>query len=252
HRRDVAGEQDAGARIGAVLGKRGERVGGGMEVDLHLGRHRHAIELLFPVARRNGVVDEDDESDVERLPPTDDDLAVDQAVVDPVEHERHAPAPCTLIAARPRSAACRAASGAERASANTKSSSVGRFAPATSTASSMPRRMRRDAMVQLPACRSVKITRTLASSSLSCNSFSMSATVRSLIEIGMSCPPRPVICSTADTRPKAKSPCPATIALGVTPARVPLWSFVALLIVLLQIAEQIALAAHLPHEPFVE
>src|SRR5512141_1147391 len=112
-----------------------------MEVHLHLGRDSHPIQLLFPVAARHGVVDEHDELDIERLSPTHDDLSVDQTIVDAVQRERHAPAPCTAIAARPRSAACRAASGAVRPSAKTKSSSVGKLAPATSTASPMPRRM---------------------------------------------------------------------------------------------------------------
>src|SRR5689334_20210264 len=157
HRRDVAGQQNAAPRIGDILRQRGDRVRGRVKIDLHLRRYTHAIQLLLPIARRDSVVDEDDEPDVERLSPSDDDLPVNESVVDAEELDRHRPcppvtvAPCTAMAARPRSAACRAASGAERDSEKTKSRSVGRFAPATSTASSMPRKIRRDAIVQLPA-----------------------------------------------------------------------------------------------------
>ena len=63
-----------------------------MKIDVHLRWNAHAIELLLPVARRDRVVDEHDEIDVQRLTPTDDDLTMNQAIVDAVQLERHAPA----------------------------------------------------------------------------------------------------------------------------------------------------------------
>jgi hypothetical protein len=48
---------------------------------------------LLPVARRDGIVDEDDETDIERLPPPDDDLPVNEPVVDAEELDGHRPSP---------------------------------------------------------------------------------------------------------------------------------------------------------------
>src|SRR5207247_2176887 len=104
HRRDVTGEQNTGPRIVAIARERSRRIGRAVEVDVHLRGHAHAIELLLPLARRHFVVHENYERDVQRLPPTYDDLSVNQAVIDAVEHEGHAVAPWTVIAARPRSA----------------------------------------------------------------------------------------------------------------------------------------------------
>src|SRR4051812_27844448 len=189
HRRDVAGEQQPRTRVGAVFRNRRNRRFRRVEVDVHLRRNTHAIQLLLPVARRDGVVDEHDELEIERLSPANDDLPVNEAIVDAVQLERHAPppavlppaaeppAPCAVIAALPRSAAWRAASDGVLPSANTKSSNVGRFVPAMSTASSTPRRIRRDAIVQLPAWRSVKITLTSASCIRVRSRFSMSSTL---------------------------------------------------------------------------
>src|SRR6185503_1029178 len=206
HGRDVAREQEARPRIGLIFRDRVDRVVRRVEIHFHLRRHAHAIELLLPVTLGNGVIDEHDEAQIQRLTPSNDDLPMNEPVVDPIQHECHAPAPYALIAARPRSAAWRAASGAGRPSAKTKSSSNGRFVPATRMASSMPRRIRRDAMVQLPACRSVKITFTPCSNIFERKSSSMSCTLSFATDTGMSCVPRPVICSTADTRPAANSP----------------------------------------------
>src|SRR5262245_33855435 len=78
--------------------------------------------------------------------------------------------------------------------------------------------------------------------------FSMSSTLSFATETAMSCAPRPVICSTADTRPTAKSPWPATIARATT-------SFAglgSLLIVLLKIPIHFFRCAHLLLEPFIE
>src|SRR3712207_4219020 len=106
-----------------------------MEEDLHLGRYAPAIQPLLPFAPRHRVVDEHDELDVHRLPPADDHLPVNQPVVDAVEHERHGLVPTSAIAARPRSAAWRAASTAGARSLNTKSRSSGKLVPQTTTAS---------------------------------------------------------------------------------------------------------------------
>jgi hypothetical protein len=64
-----------------------------MKVDVHFRRDAHAIQLLLPVARRDGIVDEDDETDIERLPPPDDDLPVNEPVVDAEELDGHRPSP---------------------------------------------------------------------------------------------------------------------------------------------------------------
>src|SRR5688500_3385195 len=72
--------------------------------------------------------------------------------------------------------------------------------------------MRRAAMVQLPACRSVNTTSAPVSSSDRRMSVSRSAALRSLADTARKTSPRPVICWTADTIPAAKSPCPATMA----------------------------------------
>src|ERR1051325_8133514 len=185
-----------------------------MEEDLHLGRRPHAIQLLLPIARRHRIVDEHDKADVEWLAPAHHDLAVDQTIVDAVQDERHrgAPPPAATIAALPRSSACSAASCGDLSCANTKSRSIGRFTPATSRMSGRSRRTRRAPMVQLPAWRSVKTTFAPVFSSEPRINTSRSAPLRSRAEIGWRTFPRPVICCTAETRPCAKSPCPASSA----------------------------------------
>src|SRR3982750_3105092 len=151
HRGDVAREEDARPRIEAIVVQEGRRLGGGVEAEVHLGGHAHPIELTLPITRCDGIVDEHDEPDVERLPPADHDLAVNQAVIDPVEHEGHAGAPEIEMAARARSTAPRAASCASSALDMTKPSSMGRLVPDTSATSGISRSRRRAAMVQLPA-----------------------------------------------------------------------------------------------------
>src|SRR6185503_16587618 len=74
----------------------------------------------------------------------------------------------------------------------------------------------------------------------------------------MSWPPRPVICCTADTRPAANSPCPATMARGPSTAAASLTvlllllPLLALLIVTFEISGDIALPAHLTNQTLVE
>src|SRR5947207_13929052 len=112
HRRDVACENDAVARIldvRRVLLNSGRDVG---KPQLHLRRNSHAIQILLPVAARYFVVDHHNEPYVERLSPTDDNLPVNQSVIDSVELDRHQLPPCTVRALFPLSAAWRAASPA--------------------------------------------------------------------------------------------------------------------------------------------
>src|SRR5947208_915085 len=65
----------------------------------------------------------------------------------------------------------------------------------------------------------------------------------------MSWSPRPVICCTADTRPAANSPWPATIARGCA------WSAEgvgSLLIVFRKISQDVGGLTHLAHQPLVK
>src|SRR5262249_26137532 len=92
---------------------------------------------------------------------------------------------------------------------------------------------------------------TLASCMRDRRSFSMSSTLSPCTEMEMSCAPRPVICSTADTRPAANSPWPATIARAC--AGVPGGaSLLMSLIVLLQVLRHVPRCTHLAHQSFVE
>src|SRR4051812_41089119 len=65
----------------------------------------------------------------------------------------------------------------------------------------------------------------------------------------MSWSPRPVICWTAETRPAANSPWPATIARGCTRSTRGVRS---LLIVFCKISQHVSGLAHLAHQPLVE
>src|SRR5688500_15262901 len=93
HRLDVAGQQNPRTLVGAPLLELAARVLRRREVDVHLGGDAHAIELLLPLASRHFVIDEDDEPEIERLTPPDDDLAVNEAVVDAIEINGHAGSP---------------------------------------------------------------------------------------------------------------------------------------------------------------
>src|SRR5947209_4872026 len=157
HAIDVAGDEQTGSPIGGKLRVIADCRSDIAEDDLHLGRHRHAIEILFPVTRCHQVVNEDEKADVERLPPTDDDLAMNEAVIDSVELNSHQ-RPTTIREALPRSAAARAACVADTSVLNTKSRRVARLTPLTRTMAGSSFTIRRAAMVALPAGRSVKIT----------------------------------------------------------------------------------------------
>src|SRR5437762_14080906 len=77
-------------------------------------------------------------------------------------------------------------------------------------------------------------------------SASMPSTLSAATETGMSCDPRPLIWSTADTNPAAKSAWPATIARGGS------WSGTSLIVVLQIPGEVDARWAHLVQESRVE
>src|SRR5258708_30462825 len=160
HRRDGWREQASAPDVGPVPWNRRYCVHRRVEEHLHARGHAHPVQLLLPIARRHRIVDEDDESDVLWLSPSDHDLTVDESIVDAIENETHAPPSWTWIARRPRSAACRAASTGVASVFKTKSSITARFAPTTSTASGVSRSSFLAAIVARPACRSLKITDT--------------------------------------------------------------------------------------------
>src|SRR3954467_803524 len=183
------------------------------EQNLHFRRNGHSVELLLPVAGRDEIVDQHQKPRVERLPPPDNYLSVNQAVVDAIEVDPHQ-RPTTISDAFPRSAAARAASVGGTEVLKTKSSSVARFTPLTRIRPGSALTMRRAAIVALPAGRSVKITRAPVRASWSRIEASMSSGVIPIIDSTISLSAIPQIWPTAETRPPAKSPCPTTIARG--------------------------------------
>src|SRR5687768_13438566 len=104
HGVNVACQQNAGALIRVPLIELPARIVRRREVDVHVGRDAHAIQLLLPLAARHLVIDEGDEPQIERLSPSHDDLTVNQAVVDAIEVNGHArlPAPSSVSAPRAR------------------------------------------------------------------------------------------------------------------------------------------------------
>src|SRR5258708_26285647 len=206
HRGDVARENDAVSRI---LDVRRVLLNSGRDVsktELHLGRNSHAVEILLPVATRDFIVDHTDEPYVERLSPTDNDLAMNHPIIDSVELYGHQPFHCTSRAPRPFSAAWRAASPGSSSVLKTNSSNVARFAPVTRMTPGVSRMIRRTAIVALPAGRSVKKTLMPSSAARSRIRASMSSPLKSEFESGMKTLPKPVICSTALTIPCGKDP----------------------------------------------
>src|SRR5439155_23579473 len=105
---------------------------------------------------------------------------------------------------------------------------------------------------------SVKITLTPLSCIRSRISCSMSSAQRPGTATGMSCAPRPVITSTAETSPDAKSPCPATMAraAGRAASRDSSGRSASgtrtLLIILLQVPSNLGSGAHRLEQPLVE
>src|SRR5262245_32817623 len=128
HRRDVGREQDAWSRIATPFGRATRRLDHARKEDFDFGWHSHAIEILLPVAGCHLVIDQRDEPNAERAPPSNDHLTMDQPVIDAVEHERHQR---DRIASPPLAAARRAASSAVAPRWNTKSTSIGRLTPVT-------------------------------------------------------------------------------------------------------------------------
>src|SRR5207237_2636643 len=158
HARDVASQDKPGSRITGVFRVIAD---GGCDVDeanLHVRRDCHSIKLFLPVAGGDQIVDKNEQANVERLTPTDDNLAMNEAVIDAVKADAHQ-RPTTISDAFPRSAAARAASVGGTSVLNTKSSRVARFTPLTRTISGSSLTILSAAMLALPAGRSVKMTR---------------------------------------------------------------------------------------------
>src|SRR5687768_706167 len=160
HDGDVSRDENPRPRIRCVARVISDRCLHIGKIDLHLGWNRHPVQLFFPVARRDQIVHEHQKANVERLPPSDDYLPMDQSVIDPVQQYCHQWRSRTTSDARPRSAAPRAASAGEAAELHTKSRSVARLTPLTRTSSGLSRATRRAAIVALPAGKSVKMTLT--------------------------------------------------------------------------------------------
>src|SRR3954470_19782513 len=234
HAGDVSSQHECGpriARVPGVIANRRRNVG---EAHLHLGRDCHAIKLLLPIARGDQIIDEYEQSNVERLAPADHHLSVNQTVVDAIEVNPHQ-RPTTISDAFPLSAAVRAASVGETSALKTKSRSVARFTPLTRTSPGVSLTRRRAAMVALPAGRSVKITRAPVRASCSRMVFSISSGVIPIIESTTSLSAIPQIWPTAETRPAANSPRPTPLAPAVT-GPPPVCSLMIFLEILLNIA----------------
>ncbi len=82
HRFDSASEDHAGAAVVGVLLHSGCRFTRGCEINVHAWWHAHPVEFLLPFRFRDHVIDEYDESEIERLPPSYHDLTMDQPVID--------------------------------------------------------------------------------------------------------------------------------------------------------------------------
>src|SRR5579883_16117 len=109
--------------------------------------------------------------------------------------------------------------------------------------------MRRAAIVQLPAGRSVKITRAPIAATASRSVRTISSPPSPRLVRGTSTPPRPVIWSTAETTPVAKSPWPTTSARGARTSPVSLIVFSQ---ILLDEGPLHARPAHVLDQPLVE
>src|ERR1700694_1937983 len=158
HALGIASDQNSRARVGGITRVVIDRGGDIGEVDVHLGRHRHSVQLLLPVARSDQVIHENQKSRVKRLAPTDHHLSMNQPVIDAVKVDPHQLRSTTISEAFPRSAADLAASLGETSVLKTKSRSVARLTPLTSTMLASPFTMRRAARGALPAGRSVEMT----------------------------------------------------------------------------------------------
>src|SRR5678816_2997231 len=104
HRLDVTGQDCTAPVIALVDGELLGRTLHRLEMHVHLGRHTHAIQLLFPFAARDLIVHENDEREAERLSPSDDDLAMNEPIVDAKELNGHSVRP---LSRRAPSAPCR-------------------------------------------------------------------------------------------------------------------------------------------------
>src|SRR4029077_12575180 len=200
--REVAGEQEKPGGRCLPRWELGRGLGEGGEAQLDLRRHGHAVQLLLPPARRDLIVHQDHQLDPERAPPSHDDLAVDQAIVHPVDEDGHQG---TLIARSPAAAARLAAASGVCDRWNTKSTSIARFTPVTTFTLERSRSRASTAIRHDPAAMS---TNTTESRSPTASRIRASSAPRSqpLFETGLRTPRTPVICSAASTSALAMDP----------------------------------------------
>jgi hypothetical protein len=59
------------------------------EAHFDIGRYRHSVELLLPIALGDLIVHQDDQIDPHRPSPSNYHLTMDEAVIDPAEHDGH-------------------------------------------------------------------------------------------------------------------------------------------------------------------
>src|SRR2546423_88565 len=189
----ISSDQNAGPRVGRVTGVVSDRCVDVGEVDVHLGRHRHSVQLLLPIARSDQIIYENEKSRVQWLTPTDHHLPMNQPVIDAVKVDPHQLRSTTISDAFPRSAADLAASLGETAVLKTKSRSVAKLTPLTSTMLGSSFTMRLAASVPLPAGRSVKMTWAPVRASSARIVVSMSSGVSPTIESPTSLPAIPQI-----------------------------------------------------------
>jgi hypothetical protein len=89
HRPDRAGQENAPARIRLPFGQSRAGLVNVREHDLHRLGHGHAIELLFPLTRADLRVHQHNELDSQWSSPSNDHLAMDQAVIDAIKYDGH-------------------------------------------------------------------------------------------------------------------------------------------------------------------
>src|SRR5947208_7621395 len=234
---DITGDEQADARVALPVGQTLQRFRRRREHHLDAGGHAHAVELLLPGARAHRVVHEHDECHVERFPPADHDLPVDQAVVDSVQRDAHAAG--VRIARLPASPAGRAASAGGRSRRKTKSSSIARFTPVTTATSDLPRASRTELVRQEPPGRSTNNTAGLLPIAWVRRSASAPVSHPSF-DTGTSASFTPVIAATAASSAWATAACDT-----ITPRR-------GSLIVLLEILLQLAALGEPLEQPVVE
>src|SRR5690349_17350443 len=237
----VAHEQNPRPRVGLPFAEMPRHFGDGGEDDVDPRWHAHAIEILLPGAVAHLVVHQHDETDVERLAPTDHDLAVNETVVEPDQGQAHAAG--MRIARDPASTARFAASAGGRSRWKTKSSSIARFTPVTTASSPRPRASRMALERQEPPGRSTNSTAGRPPTAVSIRSTSALGSHPSLLT-DCRASATPEIVRTAPTSAAASSACD-TMTPTVPAAAVSL-------IVLFEILPDLRPLLHLPDQPLVE